>query len=263
MKKCSDVRQNFDAVLFEELAADQLELFRQHLHSCAKCKKQFEAFRRVTDVMKEYRREKASPEFMHSLWSGIEQQLSLKTARKNTFIETIKELINLDVRWVRYAAAVSLIAAGIIIGRFMFVESRQDTVVAEQERTENKILEAKAQRYLERSKVLLLGILNHESDAGSDFSRQRQLSGDLIREAAILKDELKDSKKLLLSALIEDLDKILLQIAHLEEKYDLEAVEMIQAGIRSEGILFKINLEEINQSTQPDHKTKVKSSRSS
>jgi hypothetical protein len=263
MKKCSDVRQNFDAVLFEELAAEKLESFHQHLRTCAECKKKYAAFRQVTDVMKKYRRENASSEFLHSLWSKIETEIATETIRKSTFFNKLKDLVNLEVWWIRYAVAVSLVITGIFIGRFLLTTPKKNDVISQQETGKNAVIQAKTQRYLERSKVLLLGILNHESNTQSDFSRQRELSGNLIREAAILKEELKDSKELLLGALIDDLEKILLQIAHLEKSYDLEAVEMIQSGIRREGILFKINLEEIYQSTQPDQPKNQKSSGSS
>jgi hypothetical protein len=45
--------------------------------------------------------------------------------------------------------------------------------------------------------------------------------------------------------LISELEIILMQIANLEEQYDLESVELIRSGIEHKGILFKININQV------------------
>jgi hypothetical protein len=71
------------------------------------------------------------------------------------------------------------------------------------------------------------------------------ISQNLLKESADIKSRLKDVNEQMLHELILELDNILLQIANLEEEYDLEAVEVIQSGIERKGILFKINLGKI------------------
>jgi hypothetical protein len=67
----------------------------------------------------------------------------------------------------------------------------------------------------------------------------------MIKEAAILKNELKDPEEQLMAHLISELEVILMQIASLEAEYDLESVQLIQSGIERKGLLFKIDINQV------------------
>ena len=111
-------------------------------------------------------------------------------------------------------------------------------------------LEARADRYLERSKVLLLGLVNMEPGQESrllNLEREREVAHELIEESGALKAELSDANQRLLRALIDDLEVILLQIANLEAQYDHSAIEMVQRGVDRRAILLKINVTEMHR----------------
>jgi hypothetical protein len=105
-----------------------------------------------------------------------------------------------------------------------------------------------ASRYLDRSKVLLIGLVN--ADAGDDaapleLAAQKKASGRLVREAAVLKSGLSRSagpEERRLARLIDDLEVVLLQIANLEAESDSAAVDVVRAGVRDRDLIFRINL---------------------
>lgn len=112
-------------------------------------------------------------------------------------------------------------------------------------------LETRAERYLDRSKVLLLGLVNLEPEAQDpalfNLSRRQEVARELIDESDALKDELADGDQRLLRALIEDLEVILLQIANIEAGHDVPAIEMVKSGVDRRAILLKINLTEMRR----------------
>ena len=72
----------------------------------------------------------------------------------------------------------------------------------------------------------------------------------MVKEAGLLKQQLKTPAQHRLRELIIELEVILLQIANLETANDLTGIELIKSGIDRNGILLKINLEEMKESNQ-------------
>lgn len=103
------------------------------------------------------------------------------------------------------------------------------------------------QKYLERSKVLLLGLINLEpaGDQKIDLSKERRVSRALIKQASFLKENLKEQR---LKELINELEGILIEIANMEDQEDLPNVEVLRRGINRQGILLKINIYEMKPS---------------
>jgi len=153
------------------------------------------------------------------------------------------------------ATAVALIAIGVFIGKLYFgrpgsqhVETIQ-TAEVPPIAVEQVSLKQRTDQYIERSKVLLLGLINFDSDSEDiyalDMPYQKQISRELIQEANSLKEELNDPAQRQLRELIEDLKITLLQIANLETEHDLAGIDLVKSGANRRGILLKINLEEM------------------
>jgi hypothetical protein len=62
-----------------------------------------------------------------------------------------------------------------------------------------------------------------------------------------LKGELSGRRQRRLQELISDLEVVLLQIANFESESDMSVIELVQDGIKSRGILFKIHLADTAQ----------------
>ena len=84
-----------------------------------------------------------------------------------------------------------------------------------------------------------------------NFDRKREAANTLVDDAAILKASLKRSEEAQLYMLIEELEKVLLQIANLEMQEDVPGIEMIQEGIEGRALLLKINLETMKRMEVP------------
>ena len=105
------------------------------------------------------------------------------------------------------------------------------------------------ERYLRKSKILLVGLSNMKTDAGHplDLSAEREASRSLIKEARYLQTQDIDRRS---ARLISALNKILIELANLEEHNDIPGVEIIRGGINQENLLFKIRMAEaMNDST--------------
>jgi len=97
-------------------------------------------------------------------------------------------------------------------------------------------------------------------DYKPSISKQQQISKELIKQTAVLKEDLQEANQKLLLELVNELQTILLQIANLEKEYDYDAIELIQSSLDRKGILVKINLGQILSVS--DNKNKNSSTKS-
>lgn len=160
------------------------------------------------------------------------------------------------------AVAVVLIAAGIAIGRYSTAPSDVESAVVTQGVTSDAVampvaLQERTTRYLERSTVLLLGLVHFDTEAAEpatlNLDRKQAIASDLIQEASLLREDLEPTQQEQLRKLISDLEVILLQIANLEAEHDVPAIELVKRGVDERGILLKINLTKMRmEEVQPN-----------
>lgn len=243
---CEEIRSQFVDAYYQEMDAQQRENFHQHLKQCSACAAEFEKIVSTLDLMKERKQMDPGEEF----WNGYYDRLQSRMERSQQ-----QPVISFQPRhrmaWIsQIAAAVILVGIGVIIGKFYFNQtSSKQTAI---QTTPPVVADAnvqKAQLFLQRSQVLLLGVVNADEN---DLSRQKEISHELITQASTLKNDLKEPQYRKLRALISELEVILLEISNLEQQSDVRGVELVRSGVDRKGVLLKINLEQMRLSEKAD-----------
>ena len=105
--------------------------------------------------------------------------------------------------------------------------------------------------YFRKSKVLLIGISNISIERGErlDVSTERRAARKLFQQARYLGAQAHDERS---RVLIEALERILLELANMDQQADLPEVEIVRAGMHQENMLFKIRMAETEFSS-PDN----------
>lgn len=251
-KECRDYREWFAEALYGELAEGRAQKFQAHLDECGECRDEFARMRGTLQVMD--RRETADPgaAYWDSFWERLEEKLP-PAAQAGT-ANIVKLAPASRSSWLyRSVAAAAILLLGIFIGKTFFSPAIDPDKIA----TANDPLlqaaavNARTQNYLEKSKVLLVGLVNFEPSENDppsiDLTHFRRASRDLIAEAGYLKPALQQTRQQRLGKLVNDLELLLIQIANLEAENDISAIEVIKSGVDERGILLKINLEEMRQ----------------
>ena len=255
MISCRKCRKLMAEALYDELSASQKSQFDNHLKVCSDCARQFAQMAHTREVMFQKERFEPGEAFWNNYWETLFPKLPQgQNFRKRSFLrwKGFKNMIHFKpVYAFQFAGAVILIVIGIFIGKYFF--GQQSGFNGKSKLTigslPKSVVEMRTTRYIERSKVLLLGLVNFDPKTedvyGLNFPYQKKISQELAHEATWLKTELTSPDQEQLRELVSDLEVILLQIANLESEVDLDGIEIVRSGIDRTGILLKINLEEM------------------
>ena len=149
---------------------------------------------------------------------------------------------------LQFSIAVLLVGLGVVLGRNVFNEGTTTPMQLNQiEGLQPASAEVDAWDYIDRSKVLLLGIVNAEDPAIMNLEHKQAIAGTLVEQAPGLQKALSEADQARLAQLVGDLEVLLLQIANLEAQYDAPGIELVQHGVERQGILLKISLEEMRR----------------
>jgi hypothetical protein len=260
MIKCRSRKKGLVEALFEKEAPGARKAWEDHMDGCPKCASEFDGLTRILGLMDKHDVPDPGPAYWDGYWDRLEKRLDREspaaTAPSGSPLRRGRRPFAPAPRWAWTAAsAFALIVVGVLIGRLLpgrpgpaILESVGGRSAAASDASYGELLDG-ASRYLDRSKVLLIGLVNADAEnaaaAPLELAAQKKASGRLVREAAVLKSGLSRSagpEDRRLARLIGDLEVVLLQIANLEAESDSAAVDVIRAGVRDRGLIFRINL---------------------
>ena len=241
-EECKD---QFVEFLYKELDPAASQACTQHLNSCRECADAYAGLESTLSLMDRRQRDEPGAPFWESYWSRIE-------ARIGAPVPKAAPVFRLQRAWLAGAAAILLVGFGIYLGRSIFTASPSPGALVEVQAPAGRDSKAdslaqRTESYLERSKVLLQGIVNQDEHAAMPGSvlRQRRISRQLIGEANVLTAALRQPDQQQVRELIADLQIILLQLANIEVEPGTPAIELVRKGVDHKSILLKIRVEEL------------------
>lgn len=265
------VRTMFVDALYGELTPADRTTFDEHLRGCPLCQQEYAELKGVSETMHKREREDLSPEDWKAFWNVLAATIDAQRSVAAPPPSRIRALVPRLAPSLRLAAAAAIIFfVGIGIGRFGLFPGDDAADPGRESRStpvEQAALRAETMEYLERSKVLLLGIVNNDDivPESGQLTRQREVSRMLVSAGAPLKDRLSRSGERQLGELVNDLEVLLLQITNLEIENDFPGLEIIRSGVDRKGILLKINVEQMKaqqERSRPPLRDESKQSRS-
>lgn len=274
---CHEFEDLIVDALYGELTGETKKQFDAHAGSCAACADTYAEMKSTLGVMKKRKRPDPGQAYWDGYWNRLSTRMEADEAERQSrsWLERLFPTLSpQSVRWAyRSALAVVLIVFGAVVGRMVLPGSgpgpqpEPGVGIAEAPGEEGALTidgpisdtpapavrmasaEACAHQYIDDTQVLLLGLVNFDTETDgeyfADWSTQKVRSRELINQAVSIKDQLKDPKQRRLRDLVTELEFILMQIAMLEATGDLESVELIQSSVKDRGVMLKINLEKL------------------
>lgn len=233
-----------------------------HLKSCAECREAFESLAAVLAMVEAVPVPERDAAYGARVWRQIEPKLNQRSSFDWRAWFTLPRLAFV-------AAMAAVVVAAFVAGRYwprpQIQGPRVETAAAISAPVRERILLVAVGDHLDRSQMLLLELENAEAPKGAaagmvDISAQQQRAGDLVAANRLYRQSATRSGDANLSAVLDDLEPMLIQIAHSPSQISSAQLEDIQKRIASRGILFKVRVvgtevrereKTANQATKP------------
>lgn len=255
MSSCSRCRKMMAGALYQELPPRRQRVFDAHLASCPECAEEYQQLSWTLKVMERRQAPAVAPAFWEGFWVRLSDRLEQgqRKAFRPDWRSWVPPVVPIRPAWITAAAAVLLVATGVFIGRSIYMSQSGGAAAAARAGVFDPAAVAEfnslASRYLERSRVLLLGLGNFDTEyddpAVIDLSRQQMISQELLYQGRELRSHQVAASNQGLQYLIDQIELILLQLANSEGENLKWTIQLVQEGIDKNAILLKITLTEL------------------
>jgi hypothetical protein len=208
---------------------DELDpALRAHLDHCPECHAEFDRLKRVLDDLRDVPVPERGASYGGEVWTRLLPNLPAAKPRR------------LWLRWWTVAPALAtVVVAAFLAG--IFVEQRRVVTAGIPAKARERVLLIAMGDHLDRSQMVLAELVNATPgtvDLGDERARARDLVAEnrLLRQTATRTGDLSDA------ALLDELERTLLDIANGPANPSPADLETLQHRIESEGLLFKVRI---------------------
>lgn len=224
-----------------------------HLRTCASCAAEAEELQAFLASQEPVTSDPAAalpPAFWDTLLNEVDMQIASETRARPWYRRLAGWLTPGPTP--QYRIAITFAALLIVAGSALITWKvmRRDPVPATPAVADALAADSSAivrptrlQKYLHRSRTLLVGVANMKipDDQPADLQAEREASRELVNEARALREEPLDVNS---ARLISDLEKIQIELANMTPDDPSPGVAMIRQGIESKNLLFKLRIAE-------------------
>jgi hypothetical protein len=232
---------NEDALILHYYGEGDDPSVESHLESCPTCRLEFVKLSRVLAMVDEQPVPDPSPGFERQMWARIQPMLEQQP--RGWLSRFLPSGSTSTSKWALAGGLAALVLAAFVAGRFTSptvpVTPATEPAVAD---VGDRVLLVAVVDHLDRSQMVLVELLNGDVDGlsniGSEQSRARELvaANRLYRQTAV---QAGDS---VIGETLEDLERVLLEIANAPEDVTAEDVAALREQIGARGLLFRVRV---------------------
>jgi hypothetical protein len=181
-----------------------------HVAQCEPCRAQYQALQRVLNSVDSFPVPERAPDYESRVWASVEKRLEKRS------------------RWLSFG------------WRPMFAAAAMALLV----RVRERVLLVAVGDHLERSQMVLVELANAGAPAKGnlDISYEQQTAEDLLESNRLYRQTAATNGDVATAALLEELERVLLEIAHSPSEVSGGQLEELRRQIEDRGILFKVKV---------------------
>lgn len=216
-----------------------------HLATCLACREAFGRLENTLNLISEEPVPERSEQYGTEVWNRIRAHLPERD--KRSWFGRIP-----TARWVTAGALAALVIAAFFLGRIS-KPVPPNTAVNEGAK-EKKVLLVALGDHLDRSQMVLVELTNAPTTGDVDISSEQQRAEELIAANRLYRQVAARTGDTDLAAVLDDLERVLVEVAHEPDKVDGEQMREIRERIESKGILFKVRVigSKVRQDERPE-----------
>jgi hypothetical protein len=218
-----------DEQLLDAFYGDAVTPDREHLENCAECRARFRQIQETLETLRDYPVPERSDSYGTEVWARLGPQL-----------QTVRSKRKWLWAWTLVPALATMLAITFFAG--VWTERRRTSAP---DNSHERVLLMAMSDHLERSQIVLTELVHANSgtaDLRTERERARNLLGEnrLLRQTAIHLGDRRDA------ALLDDLERVLLDLANGSPATNSEDLKMLQQRVENDGLLWKIRITSTN-----------------
>lgn len=233
---------------YGELDADNASGAETHLAGCGDCRRRHVRLQRVLAAVSTVPAPATADGFERTVWARLEPALGERRPWFQWFV-----LSPANLAWV---SVVLLLVAGAFIAGRMSRQSQAGAAIGAAERGREGVLLIDLGEHLDRSQAMLVELASAETSRGGlDVSRERERASQLVAANRLYRLAASASGDAAVSALLDELERLLVELAASPETLAAEDVARVQQQITARDLLFKVRV--VNSAVRERQKEQI------
>jgi hypothetical protein len=199
-----------------------------HLETCEICRPNYDSLRQTLDAISALVVPERGPDYGARVWERVRPQISKAPRRR------------VPPSWMKWGAIAAMVAAAFFLGRVSQRPQTMATAIPGQ--VKERILMVAVGDHLDRSQMVLAELVNTNPRGTLDISGEQLRVEDLVSENRLYRQAALRAGDASVSGVLEDLERVLLEIAHSPSRLDSAQLDELRQRIEAEGIMFKIRV---------------------
>ena len=239
------------AMHYGDVSADERTLFDRHLATCDACQASFEEMRSVLAMVSAQPVPEPADDFERRVWQRVIPQLPVRQASWWSFV--------LQPQKLALAGAIALLLLlAFVVGRQWPMggtpnQTAQKSVNPDAVR--DQLLLAAVSDHIDRSQRVLSELVN-SPDTRADISSEQETADDLVLANRLYRQTATNSGDKQLVAMLDELERTLLDIARSPEKLSKAEMEGLRKRIAQRQLVFKLRV--VGEQVHEQQKEKVR-----
>jgi len=239
-------------IAYREGVAEQRAAISEHLAACEECRAELERIEAVLAALDTLPVPDPGADYGRQVWREIAPRLVQKPVRWwQVWME--------PWRLAAAGAVVALIIAAFVLGRMIPRRGEADNV-ANKEQVRERVLVVAVGEHLGHSERMLVELSNvapnDPAQKQVNISAEQRRAEDLLEENRLYRQTALRDGDAGLASVLDELERVLLDVAHSPEEVTPAQLEAIQKKIEGRGILFKVRvvnkeLQQRQEATKP------------
>jgi hypothetical protein len=206
---------------------------RAHADSCDACRTRLSHLAQFMDALRAVPVAERAPDWDRRLWNALSPEVSrvLTPQPRRPFR-----------LWVFVPALATALAVVFFAG--MYLQHRVDLNHPEafSPNSRERVLLIALGDHLDRSQIVLAELAHAPDQGSTDISAEQQLAARLLGENRLLRQTARHAGDSSDAALLEQLERVLLDIAHAPTEVSSRELKELQDRIAAQGLLFKVRV---------------------
>jgi hypothetical protein len=221
-------------VLYYYGEGDGSPAVRGHLDACETCRAEYASLLRVLNVVDSAPVPERDANYGTQVWNRL--QPAIKWDRPAGLSWLTRSW------WPARSWAAAALVATLIVAAFLAGRYYPKAQIASAGQVRERILLVAVGNHLERSQTVLLELVNAQPGESLNVASERERAGDLVADNRLYRQTAARAGDTRVSSVLDELEPVLLEIAHGPDLLTPEEVENLRQRIEGDGILFKVRV---------------------